>query len=77
MFVVDEHKKCKGVKKNVVETKITHDDYRACSLDGKTVNRTLHVIRSYKHDMYTEKVNKIALTVDGYKKKCRKMIFIL
>ena len=68
MFEGDEYKKCKGVKKNVVEKKITHDDYKACLLNGKAVYRTMNVIRSYKHDMYTEEVNKIALTADDDKR---------
>ena len=67
MFEGNAHKKCKGVKKNVVEKKITHDDYKACLLNGKAVHRTMNVIRSYKHDMYTE-VNKIALTADDDKR---------
>ena len=67
MFEGDEHNKCKGVKKIVVEKKITHDDYKVCLLNGKAVYRTMNVIRSYKHDMYTE-VNKIALTVDDDKR---------
>jgi len=57
----NEHKKCKGIKKNVIQTKIAHEDYKKCLLSKTTVYRPMNVIRSYNHDMYTEKVNKIAL----------------
>jgi len=65
MFEGDEHKKCKGIKRNVV---ITHDDYKACLFGRTTVYRTMNVIRSYLHDVYTEEENKIALTADDDKR---------
>jgi hypothetical protein len=68
MFEGDEHKKCKGIKRNVLETKITHDDYKKCLFSKETVYRPMNVIRSYKHDMYTEEVNKIALSADDDKR---------
>ena len=68
MFEGDEHKKCKGIKRNVVKIKITHDDYKTCLQNGRTVYRRMNVIRSHKHDMYTEEVNKIALSADDDKR---------
>jgi hypothetical protein len=68
MFEGDEHKKCKGIKRNVVKTSLTHDDYKACLRNGKTVYKKMNVIRSYKHDIYTEEVNKIALSADDDKR---------
>jgi len=64
MFEGNEHKKWKGIKKNVIETKIAHKDYKECLFSKATVYRPMNVIRSYKHDMYTEDVNKIALSAD-------------
>ena len=64
IFEGDENKKCKGIKRNVVKTQITHDDYKNC-LVGKTEEyRRMNVIRSHRHDMYTEEINKIALSAD-------------
>ena len=57
-----ESKKCKGVKKLVVENSITHEDYKNCLFTGKEQLRKMNVIRSHKHDIYTEEVNKIALS---------------
>ena len=63
-----EHKKCKGVKKVVVKKSITHDDYKECLFSGKEVLREMNVIRSHMHDVYTEKVNKIALSCNDDKR---------
>ena len=56
-----EEKKAKGVKKSFIKKKITFDDYKRCLFSEKPQTRTMNVIRSYKHEVYTEEVNKIAL----------------
>ena len=61
MFEGEETKKCKGVKNSVVKKSITHKDYKECLFKGKEQLREMNVIRSYKHEVYTEVVNKIAL----------------
>ena len=57
-----ENKKCKGVKKQVVESSITHEDYKTCLRTGKEQLRKQNILRSYEHEVYTEEVNKIALS---------------
>ena len=57
-----ENKKCKGIKKQVVESSITHEDYKTCLLTGKEQLRKQNIIRSYNHEVYTEEVNKVALS---------------
>ena len=57
-----ESKKCKGIKKQVVKNSITHEDYKTCLTTGKEQYRKQNIIRSYNHDVYTEEVNKIALS---------------
>ena len=57
-----ENKKCKGIKKAVVEKSITHEDYKTCLETGKEQLRRQNIIRSYEHTLYTEEVNKIALS---------------
>ena len=57
-----ENKKCKGIKKVVVEKSITHKDYKTCLETGKEQLRRQNIIRSYEHTLYTEEVNKIALS---------------
>ena len=57
-----ENKRCKGIKKAVVEKSITHEDYKRCLTTGKEQLRRQNIIRSYEHVLYTEEVNKIALS---------------
>ena len=57
-----ENKKCKGIKKAVVEKSITHEDYKTCLTTGKEQLRRQNIIRSYAHTLYTEEINKIALS---------------
>ena len=57
-----ENKRCKGVKKQVVESSITHEDYKTCFRTGKEQLRKQNILRSYEHEVFTEEVNKIALS---------------
>ena len=57
-----ENKRCKGVKKQVVESSIAHEDYKTCLITGKEQLRKQNIIRSYNHEVYTEEVNKVALS---------------
>ena len=68
MFEGEESKKCKGVKKLVVKNSITHEDYKNCLFTGKEQLRKMNVIRSHKHDIYTEEINKIALNPNDDKR---------
>ena len=64
-FIIEdgkENKKCKGVKKQVVENSITHEDYKTCLRTGKELLRKQNILRSYDHDIFSEEVNKIALS---------------
>ena len=57
-----EHKKAKGKKKCVIKWKIMFQNYEDCLLNNKTVYRPQERFKSYNHDVYTEEVNKIALS---------------
>ena len=64
-FIMDdggEIKKCKGIKKQVVESSISHEDYKTCLLTEKEQLRKQNILRSYSHEVYTEEVNKVALS---------------
>ena len=64
-FVMDdggETKKCKGIKKQVVERSIRHEHYKTCLKTGKELLRKQNILRSYNHEVYTEEVNKVALS---------------
>ena len=63
-----EHKRCKGVKKQVVKKTITQEDYKTCLTTGKEILRKQNILRSYNHEIYTEEVNKIALSATDDKR---------
>lgn len=61
-------KKGKGVTKCVLKNKITHADYLKCLQDGLPRVDTMHSIRSYSHNLYTQKQNKVSLSSDDNKR---------
>ena len=63
-----EAKKCKGVKQSVVEKTITFDDYKRCLFSGENQYRQMMTIRSRKHNVFTEEINKVALSADDDKR---------
>ena len=64
----EEKKKCKGVKKSVVKNAITHGDYKECLFTNKKQMRKMNFIRSDLHDVYSQEVNKVALSADDDKR---------
>ena len=63
-----DYKKCKGIKKNVVKKSITHENYKECLFTKREQSRTMNVIRSHQHDIFTEEINKVALSVNDDKR---------
>ena len=63
-----EDTKCKGVTKNVTKSSIQFDDNRECLFRRKKQHRKMNVIRSQSHEIYTEEINKIALSPDDDKR---------
>ena len=63
-----EKKKCKGVKKRVVKTQITLEDYKDCVFNRNIHYRSMNVFRSRKHEIYTETVRKVALSANDDKR---------
>ena len=51
-----------------MKNRITHEDYKNCLLYHKEQRRTMNVIRSQLHDVYTEEFNKVALSAEDDKK---------
>ena len=50
-------KKCKGIKKNVVKKTLDFDDYVRCLFYGERQMRSMKIIRSEKHNIYSKEVN--------------------
>ena len=57
-----EDKKAKGTKKCVIKRMIKFDDYENCLLKDKVILKSQQRFISKKHDVYTENINKIALS---------------
>ena len=64
----EESKKCKGINKTVTKNDIAFKDYKNVLFNQTVQMRKMNVIRSYGHEVYTETVNKTALSGDDDKR---------
>lgn len=55
-------KKVKGIKKSVVSNHISFNDYKNCLNHEKKIIRSQLTFKSIKHNLYTQLVNKLALS---------------
>ena len=63
-----EMKKAKGTKKCVVNKMLRFEDYKKCLFDNGKVLKSQQRFKSENHEVYTEKINKIALSCDDDKR---------
>lgn len=54
--------KCKGIKKIVAKRTICMDDFKSCLFNSEDAYRQQILIRSYKHQLYTIKQQKLCLS---------------
>ena len=57
-----EEKKAKGVKKPVIKNQLKFEEYKECLFNKSILRKEQYNIRSYDHEVFTEKINKIALS---------------
>ena len=57
-------KRCKGVKNNVVKIEILHQDFKTTLFSGRKMICNQNLIRSRFHNVFTERMKKIALSDD-------------
>ena len=62
-----EDKKCKGIKKCVINKTLTFEDCKNCLLNPTNVYRSQLMFRSSKHEVHTIEVNKVTLNRDDDK----------
>ena len=55
-------KKCKGIKQFVVKKGITIEDCKDCIFNRETKTIMQTCFRTHKHEMFTEQINKVALS---------------
>ena len=63
-----DDKKAKGTKKCVIKRMIRFDDYKNCLLNGEVILKLQQRFISKGHDVYTENINKIALSSNDDKR---------
>ena len=67
-------KKAKGTKKCVIKRRLKFNDYKDCVLNNEIVLKSQQRFESERHDVYTEEINKIAISSNDYKKDCKILI---
>ena len=63
-----EYKKAKGTKKCVIKRKLMFEIYKNCVLNDKIILKKQQTFRSDYHNLYTVKINKIALSSNDDKR---------
>ena len=58
----NEKKKAKGIKKCVIKRRLMFENYKDSLFNNKTILKSQLRFKSDYHDVYTEEVNKIALS---------------
>ena len=58
----NEHKKAKGTKKCVIKRGLMFKNYKDCNFNNKTILKLQQRFKSDRSNVYTEKINKIALS---------------
>ena len=61
-------KKAKGTKKCVIKRKLMFKNYKDCLFNEKTIFKKQQRFKSYYHDVYTEEINKVALSSNDDKR---------
>ena len=61
-------KKCKGTKKCVIKQIIKFENYKKCLQDDKITLKSQQRFKSEAHNVFTEEINKIALSSNDDKR---------
>ena len=61
-------KKNKGTKKCVIKRRLKFNDYKDCLLNNEIILKSQQRFKSERHDVYTEEINKIALSSNDDKR---------
>ena len=57
-----EDKKAKGTKRCVIKRRLKFNDYKDCLLNNKILLKSQQRFKTERHYVYTEEINKIALS---------------
>ena len=64
----EEDKKAKGKKKCVIKRRLKFNDYKDCLLNKQIVLKSQQRFKNERHNVYTEEINKIALSSNDDKR---------
>ena len=64
----NKHKKAKGIKKRVINRILMFKNYTDCLFNNKIILKLQQKFQSDHHNVYTEQINKIALSSNDEKK---------
>ena len=70
-YMTDEYiemKKAKGTKKCVIKKMLKFEDYKKCLFDNKSMLKSQQSFKNENHEVYTENINKIALSSNDDKR---------
>ena len=57
-----EKKKSKGTKKCIIKRRLLFKNNKDCSFNNKTILKSKKIFKSHHHNIYTEQINKTALS---------------
>ena len=63
-----EVKKSKGTKKCVIKRELMFENYKDCLFNNKIILKSQQRFKSHHHNVYTEEINKIALSSNDDKR---------
>ena len=63
-----EMKKAKGTKKCVIKKMLKFEDYKKCLFGNEPMLKSQQSLKSENHEVYTENINKIALSSNDDKR---------
>ena len=64
---IKEIKKSKGTKKNVIKRELKLNYYKDCLINNKVILKLQQRFKSKKHNVYTERINGITLSINDDK----------
>ena len=56
------------MKKYVIKKSLTFDDYKKCLFTEEEVMKEMNILRSLNHEIFSMKVNKVALSANDDKR---------
>ena len=67
-YMTDEFIEMKGTKKCVIKKMLKFEDYKKCVFDNEPISKSQQRFKSENHEVYTENINKIALSSNDDKR---------